>query len=464
MRPAFLLWLLCSGVCGCGARSGLDEPEERPAAECVEPEFGVRTLERCDPERAEDVNTLLAATSVPLAVEVFGCGGVIVLSGRELHVSTDGGASFDTPRMLPDEALTPNLGGPRKQPFAVADDGTLYLLARGGERLVLLRSDDLGESWLDPVDVGVGLDEAWGASLLVRGRDVVAFWLEMGAGPALARSRDGGATFEAPVALGPGINESSRSYPTVCLAGWRGIVASWLDCTTSDCAGEDRTGIAFGRVAVSSGGAFRAVDMFERDNGVFGPIAGCGADGRALVGWSAAPYLGSGGLVVASLDECARARETLTHDGGADGFNTPLSPRFTLGEGGALMRWRLEWNDGSGVATLDARGELVAVQNDPDYDGDGAYDLPIASCALSTGGYALLAQTGRTEAGRDRGQLVVARIGRDASPVEVHIAGPLEDFRAAWLACDRRGRAHVAWSRPDGGGYAAIAHLEVLDP
>ena len=94
-RVAFLSSLLCSGVCGCGARSGLDGPEERPAAECTEPEFGVLELARCDPSGAEDASPVLGATAVPLAIEAFGCDGVLVLSGRELHVSTNGGARWE---------------------------------------------------------------------------------------------------------------------------------------------------------------------------------------------------------------------------------------------------------------------------------------------------------------------------------------------------------------------------------
>lgn len=447
MMIAFLL-------CACGARSGLDEPEPMPDPECTEPSFGVLALDHCDPSSAVDASATFGSASAPLTIRTFGCDGVVVMVGQELHVSTDGGESFHEPRVLPENAILPHLGTPHNHPFAVAEDATFYLLARGGERLVLLRSDDLGETWVASVDVGVGHDEGWGASLLARGDELTVYWLVWGTGTFIARSRDRGESFETPIAVGPGILESSRSHATVCHAGARGTVVSWLDCTTSDCSGEDRSGIAHGRVAVSSGDAFIETEVFELDNGVNRPVVGCGADGRALVGWSSAPYLRQGDLVVATIDECGRTRETLRQESG-DRFDAPGSPSFTIGEGGSLVRWHLEWDSGSAVAELDAGGELLGVEIDPDYLGDGEYDLPIASCALPAGGYALLVQTGRASV--DPGELLVVRLGPAAAAVDVHVVGVIDDFRAVWLQCDGRGRAHVAWSGVEGASYAAVA-------
>jgi hypothetical protein len=169
-------------------------------------------------------------------------------------------------------------------------------------------------------------------------------------------------------------------------------------------------------------------------------------DGRALVAWSAAAYLGpEREMVVAAVLPCGITTETAWFAGGRHPFAAPSSPIAVLGPNGALLRWRLEFNMGSGIAVVDSDGALVAATLDPDFDADGAPDLPLDACALPAGGYAVLT------AGSDFRKApvrAVATILADAgTPASIRVLGPLDDPPAGWVRCDGRGRAHFSGAR-----------------
>src|SRR3990172_5935959 len=118
----------------CGAKTELHVPEPVLAPSCGET-FGVREVTRCDGAISEPLPMLWPGANM-LAVLTSGCDIVVVVTaggedGAGARVSTDGGATFARLRSLPPDGLLPSLG--LHQPIAIADDGTLYALARGGD-------------------------------------------------------------------------------------------------------------------------------------------------------------------------------------------------------------------------------------------------------------------------------------------------------------------------------------------
>jgi hypothetical protein len=423
--------------------------------------FGRRGLLHCDPA-AEEPPATLWADETPRGVLSAGCDLVVVVTRTvtvlDLRVSLDGGWSFSAPRPLPPGIPPENIAWTRFEPLAMAEDGTLHVLVQSDGSLLVRRSDDLGESWGEPVEIA--RDQNFVVpSLVVRGEEVVASWVEWPipgppVGGHLARSLDRGQSFGPPAFLG-GVEGSSR--PTVCLPGERGVLASWLDCTNKTCSGRGRDGTSLGMAAVSSGGPMITHGLFALDNVVNPPIAGCFDDGRALIAWSTAPNLGDqlGGardIVVASVLRCGLTVETARFPGGRSRFAGPESPIPTLGRNGALLHWHSSRNAETGVALLDSLGGLVTVRLDPDFDENGAHDVAIAACALPDGGYALLAESPASGQGSVQTLAVILR--DDGSTAEVRVlAGEVWE---GWVSCDGGGRAHFVWQSGKGGGHASV--------
>ena len=425
-----------------------------------EDHFGQRAVPQC--ERAVvDPPEMVMPEQAALEVLSAGCDIVALLATEPnpvLYVSVDGGMTFGPARSLPPNALLQNLGWPRDMPLAMAENGTLYVLSRGAEGLQLNRSDDFAKTWDAPIDITktkFSCDE----SLLMRGEEVNAIWSECAQWPPreahLARSRDGGRSFEPTVSVRTGERELTGG-PVFCAAGARGMVGGRLECTGTDCVGDDRTGTALGMVAISEGGQFSNQELFRLDNGDHAPVAGCSADGRALVTWSAKPYTGSiRDMVVAAVLPCGIVTETARFIGVRNDFLDPWSPTPVLGRNGALLFWGALFEMGSGIASVDAAGALISVTLDPDFNADGAHDIPLSACAFPEGGYALL--TAGSDYLDGPMQAIAAFLTDDGTPAEVRVLGPLDDRPyGGWVRCDGRGRAHFFWKGDGHARYAAF--------
>src|SRR5262245_60799801 len=137
--PVAFTLVAAMAAAGC-SRTALDAP-------CPD-RFGKHPHSRCTPATTEPPTNLLPGETA-LAVLSAQCDVLAIVTAEpgppELRVSLDGGTSFGPPRLLPADALLPNLGAPRFEPLAMAEDGMLYMLANSGNALRLYRSDDFGE-------------------------------------------------------------------------------------------------------------------------------------------------------------------------------------------------------------------------------------------------------------------------------------------------------------------------------
>lgn len=222
--------------------------------------------------------------------------------------STDGGRTWSTPQIVDDDRSCPCC----RTALAAGPDGTLYVAWRkrfpGDERdIVVARSRDHGTTWSTPVRVHV---DAWavsycpdaGPSVKV-GRDGVvhvAWWTgrQGRAGTQYAQSRDGGATFSAPVALG--LAEYSRSaHIQLGLGEGLGadsglVVAAWDD-------GTRQVPQIVVRVSRDGGRHFAAAEVLSAPESEAGyPVVSI-KSGVVLVAWQERP------LAAASADSARRA-------------------------------------------------------------------------------------------------------------------------------------------------------------
>jgi hypothetical protein len=172
--------------------------------------------------------------------------------------SADGGATWTTPALVDTTQSCPCC----RTAIATAPDGTLYLAWRtvlpGNVRdIVVARSDDRGATWSAPVRAHAddwvfdGCPHA-GPSIQVdsAGRLHIAWWtgIQGGAGVYHARSRDGGRSFEKPVALGVA-EYSAPAHVQLGIGAGGEIVAVWDDGTV-------RTPRVVIRVSRDGGGSF----------------------------------------------------------------------------------------------------------------------------------------------------------------------------------------------------------------
>jgi hypothetical protein len=184
--------------------------------------------------------------------------------------STDQGATWAVPAAADANQSCPCC----RTAIATAGDGTLYLAWRtvlpGNVRdVVVARSNDHGVTWAQPVRVHAddwvfdGCPHA-GPSMQVdsAGAVHIAWWTgkQGSAGTYYARSRDSGATFDAPVALGVG-EFSAPAHVQLALGAGGTIVTVWDDGTV-------KTPKVVMRVSHDNGGSF-------------GPAALVSTEGRA---------------------------------------------------------------------------------------------------------------------------------------------------------------------------------------
>ena len=146
------------------------------------------------------------------------------VNGQTCLRSTDGGRTFEPSGSIPADECDPGPAGPLFGHLATDDRGTLYLGRISCRRPVIAISLDEGVSWTEQVIGPEGWNGYPEVAVAVDADGVVyGVWVSTDRLPYLVWSRDGGATWSDPVAVGaPGVTEANL---VVVEAGAGGQVA-----------------------------------------------------------------------------------------------------------------------------------------------------------------------------------------------------------------------------------------------
>jgi hypothetical protein len=438
-----------AGQVGCGARSELSGFDYQLPCEAIE----ARARPVCDDVELTDLPPRPLSDAASGSVIASSCDFVHVFAGASTMRSTDGGATFGPAFALPRDTPSPRSGWPRWASATVTEGGRIHALAERDGQVQLYSSD--GAAWEPPVAVARA-SPALLPEIVARGDDEVVVWWRRGTfreggglveGLSMARSKDGGGTFEEAIPIDDGA-WLSVSYGSLCLAGADAVAVSYMVCNGVDCSGDNADAterLGFAALSIEEG-PFEATALYSRENDWFGappqPEVACNASGVVLLAWPGA----SNRIHTAAATPCG----AVVVEAGSvwDG----ASPTLTLGETRGLVRYI------NGLASGFAGIDLAAKVSFPptllgDVDGDGVPDRLADVCALTGDRFAAVA-TSAPSAGDG---LATALVIGAAGAIERQVAlGPFRGGTVAQVACDRRGRAHVLWSN-DGIWYARLA-------